>query len=63
MRRTAKKFDKFRLVEFFYPLRKQWYIINNGNFAIVISHQPSGCISSRFSVYQKSFRNDDIYPL
>ena len=24
---TSKKFDKFRLVEFFYPLRKQWYII------------------------------------
>jgi hypothetical protein len=24
---SAKKFDKFRLVEFFYPLRKQWYII------------------------------------
>ena len=23
----AKKFDKFRLVEFFYPLRKQWHII------------------------------------
>ena len=23
----TKKFDKFRLVEFFYPLRKQWYII------------------------------------
>ena len=24
---SSKKFDKFRLVEFFYPLRKQWYII------------------------------------
>ena len=24
---SAKKFDKFQLVEFFYPLRKQWYII------------------------------------
>ena len=24
---STKKFDKFRLVEFFYPLRKQWYII------------------------------------
>ena len=24
---------------FFYPLRKQWYIINNGKFAIVVSHQ------------------------
>ena len=25
----AKKFDKLRLVEFFYPLRKQWYIIRH----------------------------------
>ena len=24
---STKKFDKFQLVEFFYPLRKQWYII------------------------------------
>ena len=24
---SSKKFDKFRLVDFFYPLRKQWYII------------------------------------
>ena len=31
----AKKFDKFWLVEFFYPLRKQWYIIS-----------PLVCISS-----------------
>jgi hypothetical protein len=23
----AKKFDKFRLVDFFYPLQKQWHII------------------------------------
>ena len=25
---SSKKFDKFRLVDFFYPLRKQWYIIS-----------------------------------
>ena len=26
-------------LDFFYPLRKQWYIINNGKIAIVVSHQ------------------------
>ena len=35
---TSKKIDKFRLVEFFYPLRKQWHIISDIR-AIVVSHQ------------------------
>ena len=49
----AKKFDKFRLVEFFYPLRKQWYIITRKR----ASHHRR-CISSAAGCI--SFRNDDI---
>ena len=39
---------------FFYPLRKQWYIITEG-----VYHQPSGCITSRITCI-KCFHNDDI---
>ena len=52
-RSPAKKFDKFRLVEFFYPLRKQWYIITRQR----VSHHRR-CIS--LAVGCILFRNDDI---
>ena len=48
-----KKFDKFRLVEFFYPLRKQWHIITLQR----VSHHRR-CISSAAGCIL--FRNDDI---
>ena len=50
---ASKKFDKFRLVEFFYPLRKQWYIITLQR----VSHHRR-CISSAAGCIL--FRNDDI---
>jgi hypothetical protein len=45
---------------FFYPLRKQWYIINNGNFAIVVSHQSVRTVYHHALACIKNFRNDDI---
>ena len=54
---------KNRLVKasrFFYPLWKQWYIINNGNFAIVVSHQFVRTVYHHALACIKNFRNDDI---
>ena len=45
---------------FFYPLRKQWYIINDSK-AIVVSHQSVRTVYHHtFRCVSKSFRNDDI---
>ena len=36
---TSKKSKSYLGLGFFYPLRKQWHIIND-SVAIVVSHQP-----------------------
>ena len=51
---SSKKFDKFRLVDFFYPLRKQWYIITTQSWI----SSAVGCISSAVGCI--FCRNDDI---
>ena len=44
---------------FFYPLRKQWYIIND-SIAIVVSHQSVRTVYHHAKRVSKNFRNDDI---
>ena len=50
----AKKSKSFLGLGFFYPLRKQWHIINTA-LPCCISSVRKDCISSRVSVYQKAF--------
>ena len=57
--RAGQKIDKFRLVDFFYPLRKQWYIINDSG-AIVVSHQSVRTVYHHAKRVSNNFRNDDI---
>ena len=45
--------------EFFYPLRKQWHIIND-SVAIVVSHQSVRTVYHHALACIKNFRNDDI---
>ena len=49
--RAGQKIQVFGL-GFFYPLRKQWHIINTA-LPCCISSVRQDCISSRVSVYQK----------
>ncbi len=54
--------QKNRLVStsrFFYPLRKQWYIIHD-SVAIVVSHQSVRTVYHHAKRVSKNFRNDDI---
>ena len=44
---------------FFYPLRKQWYIINDSG-AIVVSHQSVRTVYHHAKRVSNNFRNDDI---